>query len=309
VLELGGKCPVYVDGECPDLGVVANRLVWGKCLNAGQTCLAPDLVVVDSAVVDSLEPRLVGALDEFFGGDVANSPDFARICTVAQAERLVAIIQEAEKAGAVVVCGGSKMCDAQRKYVAPTVLRCDALLLSAPTAKILTEELFGPVLVLVSAPGAAGAIDLLRAAYPRQSRTPLALYVFTTNSATADRVSAAVPSGAVMRGDVILHFCNPHLPFGGAGTSGSGRCHGRFSFEAFTHFRSFAHKPCLAEFGGLRYPPYDKFGGRSGAIFEQLTLALPDVPVAPRRALALCALAVFAAVILSQGGARRAAPP
>lgn len=192
--------------------------------------------------------------------------------TVQHAQRLVDMIKEAEQAGVQVLCGGSAKCDAASKYVHPTVL------LNPPrTLRVMTEEVFGPILSVHAVRDEQAAIDFVNS----MPGTPLALYVFTTDDAVAKRVLDACPSGGAIHNDCLLHYGNPNIPFGGLGTSGYGFGHGKFDFFTFTHARGVMSKPCRAstEFGGIRYMPFDKYGGMSGKALVFLIETLPDVPV------------------------------
>ena len=236
-LELGGKSPAFVD-DTAKLGVTARRLAWGKCYNAGQTCIAPDYVLVPEARKDELVSRLGDAIQDFYGEDPATSPDFARIINLRHFDRLVGYLGDGRA-----VIGGEH--DRAERYVAPTVL--DEV---GPDTPALSEEIFGPILPLVPYRALDEAIS-----FTRRHRDPLALYVFSRRQDVIDRLLDAVPAGGAVVNDALTQFSNPELPFGGRGQSGSGSYHGRFGFEAFSH-----RKPVVSASRwfdpSIRYPPY-----------------------------------------------------
>mmetsp|Transcript_23238 Transcript_23238/g.62282 ORF Transcript_23238/g.62282 Transcript_23238/m.62282 type:complete len:494 (+) Transcript_23238:495-1976(+) len=270
VLELGGKSPVVVDKDLPDLTTMANRIAWGKTINAGQTCVAPDYMVCHKDQVENVSKAIVSRLDFMFGKDPSQS-DFSRIVSTQHAQRLYDMIVEAEKGGAQVLCGGSAKCDPTNKYIAPTVIA------KAPKgSRVLTEEIFGPILVIREVDDMSQAIQTVN----DMEGTPLAIYIFTSNKAVCDKVLDRCPSGGAIRNDVLLHFA-ANLPFGGLGTSGYGNAHSDWSWRTFTHERAFMFKPChpAFEFGDIRYAPYAKYGGNSGKAFIALIKLLPNIPV------------------------------
>ncbi len=237
VLELGGKSPCIVD-EDTDLVTTARRIAWGKCYNAGQTCLAPDYVLVHQKVKQRLLDELANAVRDFFGPDPATSKDYGRIINGRHFARLQTLMN-----GGRVVTGG-QMNEATR-YFAPTVLT--DVQLNHP---LMQEEIFGPLLPVIDVPDIDAAIR-----FAAERERPLALYVFSRNSATVDRVLNGVLSGGAVVNDTIIHFVGDDLPFGGVGHSGMGAYHGRHSFDAFSHRRSVVSKPFLLDLK-VRYPPY-----------------------------------------------------
>jgi len=238
-LELGGKSPCIVAADA-NLDVTARRLAWGKWLNAGQTCIAPDYVLVDASIEQELIDRLVRTVHEFYGDDPRATKDYGRIVSQRHLRRLVSLID-----GADVVIGG-QFDDAER-YLAPTILRN-----VRPDAKVMTEEIFGPILPIVAVPDVDAAIRFVNG-----RDKPLALYVFTGSDETAERVLAETSSGGACVNATIWHVANPHLPFGGVGPSGMGSYHGRGSFETFSHRRAVVSKTTRVD-PKLVYPPYGK---------------------------------------------------
>ncbi|NEY35390.1 aldehyde dehydrogenase family protein [Streptomyces sp. PRKS01-65] len=224
-LELGGKSPAFVD-RGTDLGVVADRLVRGKFLNAGQTCVAPDYVLTDPETAAALEPALARAVEAVYGPDPAASPVYSRIVNERHFDRLVGLLDS----GRVVVGGGS---DRAAKYIAPTVL-ADV----DPEAPVMREEIFGPVLPIVTVAGPDEAI-----AFVNDRDKPLALYVFSESGEMRDRFAAETSSGALGHGLPLAHLTVSDLPFGGVGESGMGSYHGRYSIETFSHRKAVLDKP------------------------------------------------------------------
>ncbi|MFF4575124.1 aldehyde dehydrogenase family protein [Streptomyces sp. NPDC001410] len=224
-LELGGKSPVFVD-RGTDLDVVADRLARGKFLNAGQTCVAPDYVLTDPETAAALETALVRAVDALFGTDPQASPEYGRIVNERHFDRLSALLAS----GRVAVGGGSDRTD---KYIAPTVL-ADV----DPKSPVMQEEIFGPVLPIVTVSSLDAAIDFIN-----DRDKPLALYVFTESEQTRGRIAAETSSGGLGHGLPLAHLTVSDLPFGGVGESGMGSYHGRYSIETFSHRKAVLAKP------------------------------------------------------------------
>jgi len=236
-LELGGKSPCIVD-ESADLDTTAKRIVHGKFVNAGQTCVAPDYVLVHDRVHDALINRMVSAIREFYGDDPQKSPDFARIIDERHHARLTRLLREAD-----VVTGGET--DLADRYIAPTILKS-----VKEDASVMQEEIFGPILPVISVPNIDSAI-----AFVNRRAKPLALYAFARDKDAQDRILANTSAGGTTINHVWLHLSVPELPFGGVGESGMGAYHGRHSFETFSHRRSVLKKPTLADLPIL-FPPY-----------------------------------------------------
>jgi len=239
VLELGGKSPAYVHASA-DLEVAARRIAWGKFLNAGQTCIAPDYVLVDRAVQDQLVDRLVHEIGEFYGADPQRSDSFGRIVNARHLDRLKGLLA----AGAGTVATGGTADDADR-YLAPTIT-----VDPSPDAPVMQEEIFGPILpvLAVDGPDAARAFVLAR---PK----PLALYAFAGDDAAIETVVDGTSSGGVCINQTLMHLLPPDLPFGGVGDSGMGAYHGKAGFDVFSHHKSVLRKPTRPDLK-LLYPPY-----------------------------------------------------
>ncbi|MFJ7181885.1 aldehyde dehydrogenase family protein [Streptomyces massasporeus] len=224
-LELGGKSPAFVDRDT-DLAVVAERLAGGKFLNAGQTCVAPDYVLTDPETAAALEPLLADAVKALYGSDPAASGEYGRIINERHFDRLTGLLDS----GRTVVGGTS---DRTAKYLAPTVL-ADV----DPDAPVMQEEIFGPILPIVTVPGLDEAIDFIN-----DRDKPLALYVFSESGGTRRRFAAETSSGGLGHGLPLAHLTVSDLPFGGVGESGMGNYHGRYSIETFSHRKAVLDKP------------------------------------------------------------------
>ncbi|GGS09354.1 aldehyde dehydrogenase [Streptomyces humidus] len=224
-LELGGKSPAFVDRDA-DLTVVAGRLARGKFLNAGQTCVAPDYVLTDPRTAAALEPLLKSAVETLYGADPQASAEYGRIVNERHFDRLSGLLGS----GHLVVGGGSDRAD---KYIAPTVL-ADV----DPKSPVMQEEIFGPILPIVTVDGLDEAIGFIN-----DRDKPLALYVFSDSGATRERIAAETSSGGLGYGLPLAHLTVSDLPFGGVGESGMGSYHGRYSIETFSHRKAVLAKP------------------------------------------------------------------
>ncbi|MFF1658709.1 aldehyde dehydrogenase family protein, partial [Streptomyces sp. NPDC058255] len=216
-LELGGKSPAFVDRDA-DLAVVADRLARGKFLNAGQTCVAPDYVLTDPETARALEPELAQAVEALFGTEPRRSAEFGRIVNERHFDRLSSLLDSGRT-----VTGGDS--DRATKYIAPTVL-ADV----DPKAPVMREEIFGPILPIVTVADLDEAIGFIN-----DRDKPLALYVFTESDTTRERIAAETSSGGLGFGLPLAHLTVSDLPFGGVGESGMGSYHGRYSIETFSH--------------------------------------------------------------------------
>lgn len=272
-LELGGKAPCYVDGEtCPfDMDQVANRILWSKLVNAGQTCAATDILIIDESMVTKFITSLKKGLRAQFGDDPSTS-DLGRIVSVRHAERLVELIRQVEQADhktTKILTGGSQDCDVASRYVAPTII-----LNPPPDSKIMHEEIFGPILPIVTVKNRWEAIDFMK----KMPGVPLCLYIFTTSEKVFREINQRVPAGSVMRNDCLVHLSSPFIPFGGLGSSGYGSYHGKFSFDLFSHTQPIMYRPSFPGFdlGRVRFHP---FGKLKGYIITDIAVVLPPIPV------------------------------
>jgi acyl-CoA reductase-like NAD-dependent aldehyde dehydrogenase len=248
-LELGGKSPCIVDDDV-DVDVTARRIAWGKFMNAGQTCIAPDYVLVH----ERREPELVEALGrcvhEFYGDDPKASADFARIVNGRHYQRVARLLKDGD-----VVEGGQT--DETQNYVAPTLLRN-----VSPDSDAMREEIFGPVLPILKVKDVAEAIRFVN-----EREKPLALYVFSDDERVQQDVLERTSSGGACVNGTIMHLANPELPFGGVGPSGMGAYHGRHSFETFSHRKSVLRRK-LKRDPKFLYPPYGSLKTRLAKRFS-----------------------------------------
>ncbi|MCB1323902.1 MAG: aldehyde dehydrogenase family protein [Leptospiraceae bacterium] len=247
-LELGGKSPAVVR-EDADMDLTATRILWGKGVNAGQTCVAPDYLLVPADRRQEFIDHFSKKLSDFYGPTPEarrQSPDLCRIVNARHFQRLQDLLNDALKRGARVAAGGNT--DASENYIEPT------LLVDVPLdAKIMQEEIFGPVLPVLSYGNINEALDLINS-----RDKPLALYVFSTNRDEADYVIQHTSAGGTVINDVMVHLANPSLPFGGVNHSGHGNYHGEFGFRALSHERAVLRQPKRSAIS-LMYPPYTNF--------------------------------------------------
>lgn len=239
ILELGGKSPVIVD-RTADVALAAKRIAWGKTLNAGQTCIAPDYLLLHRDVKQEFVAAYREALIKLHGDDARLSEHYVRMVSDRAFERVASYLKEGEA-----IVGGAT--NASERYIEPTLL--DGV---KPDAAILREEIFGPVLPIVEYDNIDDAI-----CYILDREKPLALYVFAEES-VARRVIRHTSSGGACVNDVIIHIANEHLPFGGVGNSGMGRYHGRDSLYSFSHRRSVLTAATWVDMP-FRYMPYKLF--------------------------------------------------
>ncbi|KAG0287995.1 Aldehyde dehydrogenase [Linnemannia gamsii] len=243
-LELGGKSPVIID-ENTNMAVVAKRIAFGKALNAGQTCVAPDYILITAKAEEKFVPALKQAFLEMYGADPQTSKDYGRIVNARHFKRLCNVLME-NKSGDVVIGGQA---DENDLFIAPTVIanveRDD---------KLMEEEIFGPLLPLIRVTDIDDAIEFINS-----KDEPLVLYIFSNNKKLVNKVLDSTRSGGVLVNDTLMHISEGTLPFGGTGASGMGSYHGKSSFDTFTHVRSTMIKglsPVLESAMGLRYAPY-----------------------------------------------------
>ncbi|MEV4944031.1 aldehyde dehydrogenase family protein [Streptomyces zaomyceticus] len=237
-LELGGKSPVFID-ETADMAVTARRLAWGKFTNAGQTCVAPDYVLVTQAARDSLLAELPQAIHQMFGNNPRTSADYGRIVNDRHFRRLTGLTAEGD-----LLAGG--ISDASERYIAPTVLT------DVPAeAPVMTEEIFGPILPILTVRGVDEAIDFINA-----RDKPLSLYAFTRDKAARQALLERTSSGGLVYNAPMIHLGVPNLPFGGVGESGMGAYHGKASFDTFSHRKPVLSKPTMPDTLRLIYAPH-----------------------------------------------------
>lgn len=239
VLELGGKSPCIVDRGA-DIDVAARRIAWGKTLNAGQTCIAPDYLLIHHSLQEPFVKAYKEALQRLHGDDARQSPYYVRLVNDRAFERVAGYISQ----GKVLVGGRT---DAAERYIEPTLLaEVD------PAAPVMQEEIFGPVLPMRTFERIDEAVEFVTG-----REKPLALYYFGPEAAGL-KVLRRTSSGGACLNDTIMHIANDQLPFGGVGNSGMGHYHGRESFEAFSHRRAVVITPKRFDLP-FRYPPYKGF--------------------------------------------------
>ena len=236
-LELGGKNPCLVAADA-NVPLAARRIAWGRFLNSGQTCLAPDYVLVAPAVRERFLAALQQAVPDFYGDDPRASPDFGRIVNDAQFQRLAALLRERP-----LLWGGRT--DPTERYIAPT-----AVAVTGWDDPLMEEEIFGPVLPVLPLTSLEEAVEAVNS-----RPAPLAVYLFSGQRTWQKRLLATTRSGAVCFNDVVLQGSIPQLPFGGVGESGMGAYHGRAGFLRLSHQRSVLQRPQAFD-APWRYPPY-----------------------------------------------------
>lgn len=236
-LELGGKSPCIVDRDI-NFTETAKRITWGKFINAGQICVAPDYLLVNKKVKAKLLEEIKSCITKFYGKDPASSPDYPRIINQSQFQRLSKLLD-----GEEVLVGGET--DAQQRYIAPTVI--DNVSLDSP---LMEEEIFGPILPIIDYEHIDEALDIINSR-PK----PLALYLFSKDKDLQTKVLTSTSSGGVCLNDTFLHLAVNELPFGGVGNSGMGNYHGFASFNTFSHQKSVLRRYFLFDLN-WRYAPY-----------------------------------------------------
>ena len=236
-LELGGKSPAVVDRDA-DLETAAKRIAWGKFLNAGQTCVAPDYLYVHEEVAINLVKRIESWLLRFYGKNPAESPDYGRIVNLYHFKRLTNLLE-----GTVPVLGGAPL--EERLYIPPTVIT--GIGWEHP---LMEEEIFGPILPVLTFSELDSALEEIKRRPP-----PLAFYLFTRDRRKAEKALERLPFGGGCVNDTILHLANSNMPFGGVGSSGLGSYHGESSFRTFSHYKSILIGSSLFD-NPFRYPPY-----------------------------------------------------
>ncbi|CAM4552672.1 unnamed protein product [Leuciscus chuanchicus] len=279
-LELGGKSPCYIDKNC-DIRIACRRITWGKYMNCGQTCIAPDYILCESSIQDKVINEIQKCIQEFYTKDPKSFADYGRIINQRHFKRIMALLE-----GSTVAIGGDS--DESECYIAPTVLR-DV----ASGSKVMQEEIFGPILPIITVNGLNEAIQFIN-----EREKPLALYVFSSSSKVGrvmhyfqllngkqtiyifsqviKQMISETSSGALLANDCLVHFTISDLPFGGVGNSGTGRYHGKYGFDQLSHLRSCLIKKLNMEgVNQMRYPPHTTEKLRWARVFllKQVNLA------------------------------------
>ncbi|KAJ1366737.1 hypothetical protein KIN20_027492 [Parelaphostrongylus tenuis] len=261
-LELGGKCPVVVEDDTV-IDITARRIAWGKWTNCGQTCLAPDYVLVS----ESTKPKLVEALrryiGEFYGNDIKSSKDYSRIINKKHHDRISSLLDSSH--GTILFQGGER--DRDDLFIPPVIIDVKK------DDPFMKDEIFGPVLPLLTIRDLDEAID-----YINSGEKPLAAYIFTQSESKAQRLCNETSSGGVTINDVIMHITVDTLPFGGVGHSGMGRYRGKFGFDTFTHEKAVLKRGFFGEsLMNSRYPPVSQEKLKQLARLVGTRRALPSV--------------------------------
>ena len=238
-LELGGKSPCIV-AEDADLNVTAKRLVWGKYLNAGQTCLAPDYLLVHEKIKQPLLDKMKEIIKQFYGEDIQKSTDYPRIINEHHFDRLSKLLENQE-----IFCGGKT--DREDLYIEPTILAE-----TDPESEVMQQEIFGPIMPVISWMNFDEVVNFING-----RSKPLGMYYFSKAKAELNTLIEKTSAGAISVNDTITHFINASMPFGGVGESGMGAYHGKYGFETFSHFKPVMVKPTFIDIP-MRYPPFAK---------------------------------------------------
>lgn len=239
VLELGGKSPCIVDKDA-NISIAARRIAWGKTLNAGQTCIAPDYLLIHSDVKDSFIVEFEKAMNELHGKDITKSKHYVRMVNDDAFNRVASYLSDGN-----IRYGG--IIDASNRYISPTLL--DNVAIDSP---VMQEEIFGPILPMITFDNYEDVILFIN-----EREKPLALYYFGNNT-TGNKILNRVSSGGACINDTIMHIANENIPFGGVGNSGLGQYHGKDSFLAFSHRKSIVITPTFIDLP-FRYMPYKMF--------------------------------------------------
>ncbi|HLR33814.1 MAG TPA: aldehyde dehydrogenase [Tissierellales bacterium] len=236
-LELGGKSPCIVDKE-GDLDLYAKRIVWGKLLNTGQTCVAPDYLLVHQSVKKELINNLIKYIEQFYGKNPANNREYIKIINEKHFKRLINLFSKSN-----IIYGGQY--NLENLYISPTLINQDSW-----DGPIMEEEIFGPILPIIEYETLDEIIEKIN-----NRPKPLALYFFSSNKEKSEKIINNISFGGGAINDTIMHLSSPYLPFGGVGPSGMGSYHGKKSFDTFTHYKSILKKSNLID-PNFRYPPY-----------------------------------------------------
>lgn len=249
-LELGGKSPVIVDGTY-DIVKTAKRIAWGKLINAGQTCIAPDYLIVKESLKNKLADEIINQFKKQYNvdGNFYKSEEYSRIINKEHTERFKTYLENEKVAGSLLKFGGNVLRD--EKYVEPTVL-IDV----KPDNPVMEEEIFGPLLPVITYKEIEDVVSIIK-----HNPNPLSLYIFSRNENFISYILEECPSGGVVVNDTLLHFANANLPFGGIQNSGIGKAHGHYGFLEFTNQRAVVRQSRWTP-ASLIYPPYVKWKQR-----------------------------------------------
>lgn len=248
-LELGGKSPVIIE-ETADVADAAKKIVWGKFINNGQTCIAPDYILVHESLkeqlIDSIRQQVSNIFDSRNIG-ITNSEDYSRMVNRRQAERVIGLLEESLENGAVLEIGGKSMVESN--FIEPTLISN-----VKSSDRIWKEEIFGPILPLQTFIGLEEVIEHINA-----HDKPLALYLFSKSKKVKRKVTNETSAGSMVINDVVIQYAHPNLPFGGVNHSGMGKSHGRFGFESFSNQKSLIKQRIGLTNAWFFYPPFNSF--------------------------------------------------
>ncbi|QVK19590.1 aldehyde dehydrogenase [Mycoplasmatota bacterium] len=250
-LELGGKSPLIVDKKV-NIDKAAKRIVWGKFLNAGQTCVAPDYLIVHKDIKDDLINAIKLTIQSFYGDNIILSPDYPRIINEKHFDRLSSLL---EKQSVIYGCISNR----EERYISPTLIDSPKM-----DSNIMQEEIFGPILPVFDFETEEDIYNIT-SKFPN----PLALYLFTNNKKMVENIHQNILFGGGCVNDTVMHLTSPYLPFGGVGTSGVGNYHGKASFDTFSHEKSILHKRFWFDLT-FKYPPYNNRVGWLKKIMNKL---------------------------------------
>ena len=245
-LELGGKSPAFID-ESTDLTDAAEKLVWGKFVNNGQTCVAPDYLLVKREKQEALVQEMKNVIERYYNADrqgIERSQSYARIVNDHHFQRINQLIGDALEKGAHIATGGKTIAD--ERFIEPTILTHVTMHM-----KIMQEEIFGPVLPILTYDNLSEAIDFVNS-----MEKPLALYVFSKSDEKINRILQETSAGGTCVNDCVVHLVNHDLPFGGVNNSGIGKTHGFYGFEAFSNIRAVLRQRVGFTTVKTLYPPY-----------------------------------------------------
>ncbi|KAM9318397.1 aldehyde dehydrogenase family 3 member A2-like isoform 1-T2 [Pholidichthys leucotaenia] len=257
-LELGGKSPCYIDKNC-DIPVACRRITWGKFVNCGQTCIAPDYILCEPSIQSTVLEEIKKCIKEFYTDNPKTFEDYGRIINQRHFKRLMTLME-----GSTVAVGGD--IDESQCYIAPTVLKN-----VTGDSRVMKEEIFGPLLPIITVNGVDEAIQFIN-----DREKPLVVYIFSHDNRIIKRVIAETSSGALLANDCLVHYTVTALPFGGVGNSGMGCYHGRHSFDQFSHLRSCLIKQLKMEgVNSMRYPPHTakKLGWARFLLLKQINVS------------------------------------
>jgi len=245
-LELGGKNPCIIDKDA-NLSVAAHRIIWGKFTNNGQTCLAPDYLIVHPEIEQKFVDQLKKTLVEFYGPDPKQSKDYSKVVNTNHLRRVRSLLDDGSKFKLEI--GGE--IDENERYFSPTILRNVSL-----DAKVMQDEIFGPILPILDTtlfPASNFVNSIVN--FVNTKAKSLAFYIFTSNSKTEKELTSRISFGGGCVNDTLCHAVTPHTPFGGIGDSGQGAYHGKWGFDRLSHHKPILHNTTLVD-ASIRYPPY-----------------------------------------------------